>query len=94
MPAGQCTEEEGAHAAIPTVKVSVAVVGRDMSVFQDTVPPRLGSGKCVEGMLVIVRAWRMTGLVDEDVMSRMVGCVDADVVSRMVCCGDDVRWYA
>ena len=58
---------------MPTVKVSVDVCGAEMSVFHDTLPPVLGSGKLSLGVLDMSFALSTRGFRGLEVAIFVVG---------------------
>ena len=47
---------------MPVVKVFVRVLSHDMSVFHDTMPPVVGSGKLSGAICAMSDVWRTSGL--------------------------------
>jgi hypothetical protein len=63
---------------MPTVNVLVGVLGCEMSVFQVTVPPVLGSGKDSMDWTAMVSLWRTIGLI-VSLLGVVVLIVDRDM---------------
>jgi hypothetical protein len=55
--------EPAGHVAIPAVKVFVGVWGDERRVFQDTLPPMLGSGNVSDALSSMSEEWRITGRI-------------------------------